>query len=100
MGAGETIEIAGYDLAPALAADLDLLRLDPDVPPNVRSLHWFDVAAEDGRPMPPASTRLIERWRGRGAAVDARAIKGEAFWALLETTVAPNLIGATAATFA
>lgn len=100
LGAGETLEIAGYDIVGGLAAEMDALRLDPNDPPRTSSIHWFDLVAEDGRALTPGSTRLIDGWHARGATVDARAIKGDAFWALLETTVAPKLIEATVAAFA
>jgi exosortase A-associated hydrolase 2 len=99
LAAGDTLEVAGYPIVGGLAAEMDALRLDPSAPPRASAIHWFDLVAEDGRTLTPASTRLIDGWRARGAAVDARAIEGDAFWALLETTVAPRLVEATAAVF-
>jgi exosortase A-associated hydrolase 2 len=100
LAAGDTLEIAGYPIVGALAAAMDAMRLDVNAPPRAGAIHWFDLVAEDGRALTPGSARLIDGWRGRGASIDARAIKGDAFWALLETTVAPKLIESTAAVFA
>ena len=43
---------------------------------------------------------MIEALRARIPALDARPIVGDAFWTLLETTVAPALIDATGRAFA
>jgi len=100
MSAGATLEVAGYDIAPSLAAELDALRLDPATAPNGVPLHWFELVAEEGRPIPPGSARTIEVLRARIPTLDARPIVGDAFWTLLETTVAPALIDATGRAFA
>lgn len=98
--AGATLEVAGYDIAPSLAVELDALRLDPAMVSNGVLLHWFELVAEEGRPIPPGSARMIEALRARIPALDARPIVGDAFWTLLETTVAPALIDATGRAFA
>jgi exosortase A-associated hydrolase 2 len=100
LAAGETLDVAGYHIVGELAAEMDAMRLDPHDPPRCAAIHWFDLVAEEGRELTPGSTRLIESWRARGSAVDARAIKGDPFWTLLETTVAPRLIDAIVAVFA
>jgi len=98
LAAGEAIEVGGYPLHPALAAELEGLRLtalDPDCP-----VTWFEVASTaDGetRPLSPGAARVVADWRQTGRSVDARVVAGEPFWQIQETTLAPALITATVA---
>jgi exosortase A-associated hydrolase 2 len=95
LDAGETLEIAGYDIAPALAQALDSRSLDRMTPPAGIAVDWLEVAAEDGRELPPASRRVIEAWREAGVPVKAETVAGEPFWRIEETTLAPSLIART-----
>ena len=42
LSAGRTLEVAGYEVAPELAAALDAARLDRLVPPKVAAIDWLD----------------------------------------------------------
>jgi exosortase A-associated hydrolase 2 len=76
---GEVLEVAGYRLAPALAAAVDRLRLEPLCPPC--PVHWFDVVPEgNGSPL-PAAQRVVSAWQRQNAAVTYQPIVGESFWA-------------------
>jgi len=94
LAAGETIEIAGYDLAPAMADALDAIRLADVPPPEGCPAAWLEVAAAGGATS-PAGRAVLERWRGAGAAVAEAVVEGPQFWAIQETTTAPALIEAT-----
>jgi exosortase A-associated hydrolase 2 len=101
LAAGETLEIAGYDISPALAAEIDRMKLEPLGASCPAPIHWFDLAAEPGKPLSPVSSRIAEAWRAGGvASLDARTVQGDAFWTLLEISVAPELIEETAKVFA
>lgn len=95
LAAGETVEVAGYALSPRLADDLEGLALAALAPPPGVAVDWLEVGAEVGAPPAPASARVIEAWRGEGAAVRAETVAGEAFWSIQETTLAPDLIAAS-----
>jgi len=93
--AGETLEIAGYALSPDLAAAIDGLRLAPLGAKAGLPIHWFELAGEADRPLPPASARAIDAWRDAGLGIGVETICGDPFWAIQETTLAPALIAAT-----
>lgn len=99
LAAGSAVEVAGYEVSPALAQALDALNLDALPPPPSIPVDWFEISADSEQPIPPASTRIVESWRSRGARVELRSVVGEPFWATQETTTAPNLLAATAHLF-
>jgi exosortase A-associated hydrolase 2 len=94
LGAGESLEIAGYALHPQLAAGLDgadARALGPRCP-----VLWLEVTAA-GRPLPPAAVRVADTWRLQGAPVDVRTVHGPQFWTAPETIDCPALLDATLA---
>lgn len=93
LARGETLEIAGYSLAPTLALGfdgLDASRLAPPCP-----VHWCEVVPEAGRPLPPAAARVLKTWQEAGVAAEARTAPGPQFWAKQEIAEAPALLAAT-----
>lgn len=93
LGKGEPLEIAGYILNPQLAAGLDAANasaLGPRCP-----IHWFDITASAGQPLPPAATRVVDTWRLQGSQVDVHLVHGPQFWAAAETIDCPALLTAT-----
>jgi exosortase A-associated hydrolase 2 len=92
---GESLEIAGYELAAALALAIQSRTFEGAVPQGIPALRWFDLVAAEGDPLPPATAATVDRWVGTGMVVDAEAVPGDPFWSLQEITVAPRLIEAT-----
>lgn len=95
LAAGESVEIAGYDLAPGLALPLDQLVLkdllaDRDIP-----VHSFDVVTDASRPPAPAVAALLQDCRDRGLPVYHQQVPGDAFWATQELVDAPELVTAS-----
>ncbi|HEY0060986.1 MAG TPA: hydrolase 2, exosortase A system-associated [Telluria sp.] len=91
LAAGDTLEIAGYHLAPQLAARIDTLdaaSLQPACP-----THWFELVAAAERPLPPAATRVAQAW----GAQEVRKVAGAPFWSTQEIAEVPALIAATCA---
>lgn len=93
------LEVAGYELAPELASAIEALNLAGLAAAGLPPIHWFEVVAADGRPLPPASQRVTELWQGKGLEVHTQTIAGEPFWSAPEVTVVPALLAATAAIF-
>ncbi|MCG5540147.1 MULTISPECIES: hydrolase 2, exosortase A system-associated [unclassified Halorhodospira] len=90
MASGESIEVAGYTLAPALAVALDrarLLRTDG-------SVLWLEVG-DAACGVAPATRRLAEEWQGQGTMVETLVIDGEPFWSTQEIAEVPALVHAT-----
>jgi exosortase A-associated hydrolase 2 len=97
LDAGSTLEIAGYELAPQLAAAIDAVdagALKPRCP-----VDWFELAAAPGRPVPPGAERIAAGWRERGAQVALHQVAGQAFWSTQEITECAGLVEATAALY-
>lgn len=90
LESGRALEVAGYPLAPELAAAIDALdaaRLTPPCP-----VHWFELVAADERPVPPAAARVAQQW---GAHIVK--VAGAPFWSTQEIAECPALIAATCA---
>ncbi|MBY0240367.1 MAG: hydrolase 2, exosortase A system-associated [Burkholderiaceae bacterium] len=97
LRAGTPQEIAGYTLAPAMADALDALDSKTLAPPC--PTHWFELAPEAGRPLPPAGAAVLQAWQAQGAVVQAQVVAGPQFWATPEVATSAALLAATAAVF-
>lgn len=94
LAQGRTLEIAGYDLHPDLAAAIERVQLAA-LRPAARRIDWFEVAAEAAASVRPGSQRVAERWRAQGMDVRAASVAGEAFWSTIEISECPALLDAT-----
>jgi exosortase A-associated hydrolase 2 len=96
LHAGTTIEIAGYDLAPELAAALDALDpLDAMTPPC--PVHWFEALGAAGQTLPAGAARTSAAWRERGVDLRLHAMHCPPFWTTPEITVSQEWLDATSA---
>ena len=91
---GEPLEIAGYDLHPRLAAEIDALHL-ADMEPAVKRVRCVEVSGLDEPRVSPATQRALDSWRAKGLDVRAAAVKGEAFWSTIEIAECAPLLAAT-----
>lgn len=96
LSAGQTIEVAGYELSGELAADLDAVTEPTDVPPGLGALYWMEVVRTLESGMSRASSAAIQRLQGSGERIHAQIFVGEPFWATVEITCNPEMIRATA----
>ncbi len=95
LAGGQSLEVAGYELHPALAtaiAELDLTALAPssDVP-----VHWLELTRNAEKPVVPASAAVIAGWQRAGGNLNVRGVAGDPFWAVQELVDAPALIEAS-----
>ncbi|MCP5197455.1 MAG: hydrolase 2, exosortase A system-associated [Gammaproteobacteria bacterium] len=96
LAAGQSLEVAGYELHPELALALE--KIQPITPSSGVRVDWFEVTGiADGSPS-PASRHLMEQWRHAGATVHLQAVVGDAFWTTQEIAEAPALLEATLTT--
>jgi exosortase A-associated hydrolase 2 len=96
LAAGESLEISGYLITPALVTalkQLELGKLGDLQPPTI---DWFEVVAARGQAPPPASSRCVERLAARGVQIRLHTVHDQPFWSLPEITVAPLLVARTA----
>jgi len=97
LAAGDSVEVAGYELAPALAAALDTLdaleRMTPPCP-----VHWFEATAPDtAAGLPPGAARTAAAWQSRGVVLHAHPVPCPPFWTTPEITVCQAWLDATSA---
>ncbi|MBI2381184.1 MAG: hydrolase 2, exosortase A system-associated [Gammaproteobacteria bacterium] len=97
LAQGETLEVAGYGLAPELAAALDAQRLSGWRPGPGMAVAVFETAGESGGPG-PAAQQLAQAWPS--VTWDARCFAGDSYWTSQEISAVPELVAASAAFFA
>jgi len=90
---GQTLDIAGYRMPPALALGLDAARLQPAQ--GVRAVHAIEVSAREDARMMPATESSLALWQAAGCAVHADVVSGPAFWQTTEIEDAPALVAAS-----
>lgn len=93
---GTSLEIAGYELHPELAAAIDQLRL-ADFVPAVKHVYCLEIARDSPPRLLPTTNRVLEIWRSKGLDVRATAVTGEPFWSTAEVTECETLLVATEA---
>lgn len=91
---GETLEIAGYELAPELAAAIDGCDAASLVPGGI-PVDWFEVVPEAGRPMPPGRRRVADGWLERDVDLRVHLVTGLPFWGTQEIAECGQLVEAT-----
>jgi exosortase A-associated hydrolase 2 len=94
LAQGRSLEIAGYDLHPDLAAAIERLQLAP-LRPVVKRVDWLEVGAEASAGARPGSQRVVERWRAAGLDVRTATVAGEPFWSTIEIAECAALVEAT-----
>lgn len=100
LARGNTVEVAGYALSPALAQGLENSNLAP--PPCIAKatpeahVEWFDLSTRDGAVLSPVATKTSTLWREAGFQVHTHMVNGPSFWQTSEIEEAPDLITATA----
>ena len=97
LAAGKTVEVGGYEIAPAMAVALDSLDLTELAHPALGKVIWFEVVRDPMLPLSSAGTRCIAAWTASGLTVTAETIPGPAFWTGQGNNIVPDLISATTA---
>jgi exosortase A-associated hydrolase 2 len=92
LNAGETLEIAGYRLAPALALGLENASLSI-APEHVVSLSWLEIGSSPD--VTPAARSAIRALQDKGVRVEARSVIGPSFWQTVEIEDCPAVVEAT-----
>lgn len=79
LRSGQTVELGGYGLGPALAAGLEQAVFD--VPEEFTGrVVWFEIAPDENPAPTPMASQLAQRLRERGIDVALNAVQGPAFW--------------------
>lgn len=95
LAAGQSIEVAGYEISPELAHSIDGLRLIDLMPPESVSVAWFEKGTGEEAAISTISQNLVDEWRQAGRHVDAADFDAPAFWALYDRYISPELVEKT-----
>lgn len=96
---GEAVEVGGYELSPALVADIDRIDL-AGLHGSAFSLHWFDLVSDAQASIPAARQSVARAWMDRNIDLRLHAVAGPAFWGTKEVCECPALVAATVDLFA
>lgn len=95
LATGRSIEVAGYEIHPEMAAALDMMRLDNFSPDIDLSVAWFEKGNGENLEISPSSRSLLDSWRHPEGKIEVDTFDGPAFWALHDRFLAPELIEKT-----
>jgi exosortase A-associated hydrolase 2 len=94
--AGETLEIGGYSISAALAAELAHAKFD--LPPmGQRRVVWFELDPSPNPVLSPLARRTVDRLRGADIDVFAASLQGPSFWQSVEIERSDALVDASSA---
>jgi exosortase A-associated hydrolase 2 len=88
--AGETVEVAGYEIAPELSRGMEAANFMANAP--LHGVHWFQVGAVEAPARTPAFERLRGQWEAAGVDVQYHAVVGPSFWQTQEIEIASSLL--------
>lgn len=94
LAEGKTLEVAGYELDPELAATIDGLKA-ADLAVKGTCIHWFEMVAEEGRALPPSTKKTVDAWGQQDIDVHMHLVTCLPFWATQEISECSQLIAAT-----
>ena len=95
---GAPVEIAGYLMAPGLAAGLEQSILAPPaLMAQAQRVAWFELTTREDASLSPVSTQTMNQWQQAGFQASSHIVQGPAFWQTTEIEDAPALIAATTA---
>ena len=90
---GLAVEIAGYDVGPALSTGLEASTLK--APARLVAAEMLETSAQAAEDLSPALEAVAEKWRAQGHRVRTSRVHGPAFWQTTEIEDAPDLLPAT-----
>lgn len=93
LAQGESVEIAGYMLSPALADGLDKAELL--LPHRSGRVEWIEACSRPDAGMSPAAAARLTQWQAAGQHARGMAVHGPAFWQTSEISECPTLLQAS-----
>ncbi|HYD60403.1 MAG TPA: hydrolase 2, exosortase A system-associated [Noviherbaspirillum sp.] len=98
LARGETTEVGGYELTPALVRDIDGIDLS-GLQQASFPIHWFELVPDDQALVLAARMNMARAWTDRQIDLRLHAVTGPSFWATKEIAEAPGLISETTGLF-
>lgn len=91
LDAGESVEVAGYTIASALASGMDASVLClPEG--HVDPVMALEVSAVEQGVVSPAVAMAVDKWRAAGVRAEVEVVPGLAFWQTQEIEIASALL--------
>lgn len=91
---GATLEVAGYELAPALVQAIDAVDATTLAPYGI-AVSWIDIVSQSAPSLPPTRQNLVSGWQRNGVPVQLQCVPGLPFWATADITTCAALLAAT-----
>ena len=95
LQAGQCLEVAGYELPPAVADGLAQSSLAR--PDATQSVIWLETSMRPDPDLLPASQAALAAWQATPCRAHSAVVAGPAFWQTVEIEDAPALIAASTA---
>ena len=95
LAQGQTLEIAGYSLPPALAHGLEQIQLAPKNLVRPARLEWFEINSKEDATLSPAAVQSQAYWVAASYRLRSYCVQGPNFWQTTEIEDAPDLVSAT-----
>ena len=94
---GASVDIAGYRLAPGLAAGLEHASLTPPASDTGHGrVEWLELSTREHAELSPVGARSAALWHGAGhVRTRTHVVQGPSFWQTTEIEDAPLLISQT-----
>lgn len=93
--AGQSVEVAGYELGPGLIGPLMKLRLDRFQQVPFKRVHVFELVLEEGKPSSTANRKFVSAMLEKNIAIELQTVQGTSFWSTQEIAIAPSLLKKT-----
>jgi uncharacterized protein len=95
FGRGESLEVAGYLLAPGLALGLDAANVSLSA--QATRAAWVEIVPDADTAVRPVAQARVNDWRSSGVDATLHSVQGPAFWQTQEIAEFQALIDATVA---
>ena len=87
---GESVEVAGYLLSPALAGGLEKAELL--LPHRSGRVEWIEISGRPDGSLSPAALARLTQWQVAGQRARSTVVNGPAFWQTSEISECPALL--------
>ena len=78
LSGGEPVEVAGYDLDPALVSAMASLRLR--APADASQVWWLHFSGDRASSLPVPVRQLTEQWKAAGTPLEVLEVAAKPFW--------------------
>ena len=94
LQSGESVEIAGYSLSPALAQGMmgSAIHEGTFQGKNIRKIVWIELLADEDRPVPVMNKQVVEQLAAAGLQISLHNFCGPSFWSAAELVELPELL--------